>query len=175
MTSSPPRQSELVATLAARYVELVAYLRGRFGDGEFAREVVHDVCVRVMEKPPGEPVRTPMAFLRHVALHLAIDRLRAQRVRAEVTGFGDDCADVASAPRMLSMPELAVAFRQREAALLQAVRALPPRSRDVFILTQLYHMPQADAAERLGISRGMVARHLARAYQELAPLLRPGA
>ncbi|QEI06634.1 sigma-70 family RNA polymerase sigma factor [Pigmentiphaga aceris] len=173
MSSSPTQDSALVATLSSRYGELVEHLRGRFGDKAFAREVVHDVCIRVLEKPPTEPVRTPMAFLRHVAMHLAIDRRRAQRTQAEVLEFQDDPRDVGGAASY-SVPELAVAFRQRETALLHAVRGLPPRSQDVFILTQLYHMPQSAVAEQLGISRGMVARHLARAYEDLAPILHEG-
>lgn len=176
MSSGSSSDSALVATLSARYAELVEHLRGRFGDKNFAREVIHDVCVRMLEKPPSEPVHTPMAFLRHIATHLAIDRRRSQRAQAEVIALDDDANDAGHTQRTstYSMPELAVAFNQRQATLVKAVQSLPPRSQDVFILTQLYHMPQAAVAEQLGISRGMVARHLARAYDDLAPILREG-
>jgi RNA polymerase sigma-70 factor (ECF subfamily) len=170
MSRGPSSDSALVATLSSGYSELVEYLRGRFGDRTFAREVVHDVCVQVMERPPAGPVRTPMAFLRHVANHLAIDRLRAQRSQDQVLEFQGEPQEAGHRPTY-SVPELAWVFQQRQSALLQAVQGLPARSQDVFILTQLYHMPQADVAAHLGISRGMVARHLARAYQDLAPIL----
>nr|WP_252980298.1 sigma-70 region 4 domain-containing protein [Delftia acidovorans] len=71
----------------------------------------------------------------------------------------------------LSPPELAVAAAQRQRALLVAIEQLPQASREAFILTKLYGMPQEEAAQRMGISRGMVARHLARALRDVQPVL----
>lgn len=173
MPSDLSAHDDLLQALTRHYEELVDGLRRRFGDRAFAREVVHEVCLRLLERPPEEPVRTPAAFLRHVSHHLAIDRWRSDATRNALI---DACAEppeaAASAPALaLSEPELALAWQQRQARLLATVRALPERSREVFILTQLYHLPQAEVAAHLDISRGMVARHLARALQDVLPLL----
>ena len=158
--------------LVRHYDELVDHVRRRFGDRGFAREVMQDVCVQLLERPPRHDIRTPEIFLRHVSTQLAIDRYRTERTRAGVITTVDELPEPAGTPHLpLSSGELAVAFRQKRQALLEAVRALPERCQEVFILHKLYHMPQADVAARLGISRGMVARHMARAEAGLAPVL----
>lgn len=47
---------ELIGALALHYDELVEYIRRRFQGSQFAREVVHDVCLQLLEKPPQQPV-----------------------------------------------------------------------------------------------------------------------
>src|SRR5690606_6508754 len=138
----------------------------------FAREVLHDVCVQLIERPPQD-VQQPHAFLRHITTQRAIDRYRGEKVRSNaVTGMAD-VPEVAttSAYAPMSSGELVLAFQQKQQALLMAIRGLPECCRDVFILHKLYHMPQADVAARLGISRGMVTRHMARAVVGLSPIM----
>lgn len=178
----PPDSAELRpvpalhALLARHYEELVEYLRRRLRDHGLARDAVHDAFVHLLEQPPAALPRlhSPLAFLRRVVLHTAIDRYRSDSTRASLIDLcGDDPMPVDLPGAALSMPELAVAWRQRCSTLLEAIRALPPSSQEIFILTQLHHMPQAEVAARLGISRGMVARHLARALKGIAPALHP--
>lgn len=169
-----PKYSEslLVTELVRHYDDLVDHVRRRFGDRGFAREVLHDVCVQLLERPPHD-IKTPHAFLRHVSTQLAIDRYRVEKARAGVMTTVAELPETATVPPYspMSSAELGVAFQQKQQALLAAIRALPECCRDVFILHKLYHMPQADVAARLGISRGMVARHMARAVAGLAPVM----
>jgi RNA polymerase sigma-70 factor (ECF subfamily) len=165
-------ETSLVAALVRHYDELVDHVRRRFGDKGFAREVLHDVCIQLMERPPHNDIKTPQAFLRHVSTQLAIDRYRSEHARAGVVSSVAELPEAAMAGyTLMSGAELAVAFQQKQAALLDAVRALPERCQEVFILHKLYHMPQRDVAATLGISRGMVARHMARAVSGLAPVM----
>lgn len=71
-----PEHSKLVVTLVYHYDELVSYVKRRFGDHYFAQDVVHDVCIELMERPPKNAVHTPMAFLRKLSRNRAIDRYR---------------------------------------------------------------------------------------------------
>ncbi len=163
--------SSLVTELVRHYDELVDHVRRRFGDRSFAREVLHDVCVQLLERPPSD-IKTPQAFLRHVSTQLAIDRYRVEKARADVVTTVAELPETMSVPgAQLSGAEIGVAFQQKEKELLQAIRALPECCRDVFILHKLYHLPQAEVATKLGISRGMVARHMARAVTGLAPVM----
>lgn len=161
-----------MAALVRHYDELVDHVRRRFGDKGFATEVMHDVCVQLLERPPRDDIKTPQAFLRHVSTQLAIDRYRNEKLRSDVVAIMEDVPETPSIfPAHMSEAELTVAFQQKEQALLEAVRALPECCRDVFILHKLYHLPQAEVAAKLGISRGMVARHMARAVAGLAPVM----
>ncbi|WP_187395015.1 RNA polymerase sigma factor [Pigmentiphaga aceris] len=166
MSDSPPEA--LLSTLIRHYDDLVDHVRRRFGDRHLARDVVQDVCVRLIETPPRKPIREPLAFLRHVSTHLAIDRCRVADYRVDRTAL------MAAGPHASETPatpdETAIA-EQARAALLAAIQALPERCREVFILHALYEVPQTEIAKRLGISRTMVARHLARADEALQPLL----
>src|SRR5262249_37583544 len=76
-----PAHPPLFAALLRHYDELVDHVRRRFGDRHFARDVLQDVCVQLLERPPAGEVAQPLAFLRHVTTHRAIDCYRAQRTR----------------------------------------------------------------------------------------------
>ncbi|RYF27514.1 MAG: sigma-70 family RNA polymerase sigma factor [Comamonadaceae bacterium] len=169
----PPAPEPLLALLVLHYEELVRSLRHRFGDECHPREIVNDVCVRLLERPVPPDIANPLAFLRSVARDLAIDRYRSQVRRPEtaIDGAQLDATPAPARAARLSPPELAVAAAQHQRALLAAIEQLPQASRDAFILTKLYGMPQDEAAQRMGISRGMVARHVARALRDVEPVL----
>lgn len=164
--------SSIVDALVHYYDDLIDHVRRRFGDKGFAREVLHDVCVQLIERPPQD-VQQPHAFLRHITTQRAIDRYRFEKMRSKAVTCMAEMPEVVNitthAP--MSSVELNIAFQQKQHALLMGIRALPECCRDVFILHKLYHMPQADVAVRLGISRGMVARHMARAVVGLSPIM----
>lgn len=162
--------NSLVSALVHHYDELVDHLRHRFGDKSFAREVVQDVCVRLLEQPPPEPVQKPYPFLRRVSLHAAIDRYRGEQVRRahieSVAQLPERAEEGSSAERQL-------AARRELDALVAIVDNLPPRCRDVFVMHKIHEVPQAEVARRLGISRQMVEKHLQRAMAVCRAALRP--
>ncbi|MCM5679762.1 RNA polymerase sigma factor [Schlegelella sp. S2-27] len=158
----------LAAALLQHYDDLVDHLRRRFGDRGFAREVVHDVCVCILADPPRETIRVPQAFLRRLSVDLAIDR---HRVEAGRRAWVESVAELPEVEAPGATPEAQYAFRQTLVALARTIEALPPRCRDVFVLHQLHDIPQAEIAERLGISRNMVAQHMMRAMRSIRPVL----
>lgn len=147
----------LLGALTHHYEELVTHVRRRFGDAGFAREVVHDVCVQVLERPPATPVRVPLALLRRISHDLAVDRCRSEdayRARVEGAAVVPDLeSDAPDAARVLD--------GQRELRWLKdAIAALPPRCQAVFVMHKVHGMPHAEVALRLGISRKAVEKHL---------------
>lgn len=160
-TSNP----ELIGALALHYDDLVAYIRRRFQGSQFAREVVHDVCVQLLEKPPQQPVKLPFAFLRKVSFNKAIDRRRADNSRAALIDFTPDVPDwhVHDLDGAASLD-----FEQQLHALLAIVGSLPARARQVFLLHRIHGMPQKEIAAELGISLNMVTQHFSRAMHTIA-------
>ncbi|WP_082221599.1 RNA polymerase sigma factor [Herbaspirillum chlorophenolicum] len=147
----------LISALVHHYDELVDHLRRRFGDKGFARDVMQDVCVQLLEQPPQTAVHTPFAFLRRVSTHLAIDRYRVEEGRrALVEPVADlpDCA--ADAPSHEDRLET----HQNLDVLINVIENLPPRCREVFIMHKIHQIPQAQVAGHLNISRQMVEKHL---------------
>ena len=154
-----PENSQLVIALVYHYDELVSYVKRRFGDYHFAQDVVHDVCIELMERPPRNAVHTPMAFLRRLSRNRAIDRYRQYQTQQSHLQQMQETAVHAhhiDGERVLH-------FVQRLEALKSIIEALPPRQRQVFLLHRLHDMPQQEIADELGISRNMVTQHFTKA------------
>ncbi|CUI48411.1 Probable RNA polymerase sigma factor fecI [Achromobacter xylosoxidans] len=62
-----------------------------------------------------------------------------------------------------SCPMRAAACQQRLERLAEALRELPERQREAFVLSRFDGLTQDEVAERMQISRRMVVKHLARA------------
>lgn len=164
MTRVPP-SAELIGALALHYDDLVDFIRRRFQGSQFARDVVHDVCVQVLEKPPKERIKLPLAFLRRASFNKAIDRSRADNTRnayfelsAEVPDWHVHEVDGACA----------LDFEQQLEALLAIIEALPTRARQIFLLHRIHDMSRQDIARELGITLNMVGKHLSRAMIAIA-------
>lgn len=158
-----PTHHPLMAALALHYDDLVDYIKRRFHGRDFARDLMHEVCVQMLEKPPRDPIASPLAFLRKTAFNRAIDRIRAERTRqAHLNGH---------VPEYLSVDDWdgaqALDFEQQLAALLDIIQALPVRQRQVFLLHRIHDMSQWEIAEELGISVNMVTQHFGRAMKTI--------
>lgn len=162
--------NDLLQALALHYDDLVEHIRRRFSNQHFARDVVHDVCLQILEKPPIKHIKIPIAFLRRATLNRAIDRRRAESTRslyvqsqmAVVEQHRDDL-DGATA----------LEFEQRLRALLAVIDSLPARQRQVFLLHRIHGMAQQDIANALEISVNMVAQHFMRAMRNIAQRWQP--
>ena len=156
VTTGP--SASLLTSLVQYYDELVDYLRWRFGDRTFAREVVHDVCVHLLERPGREKVRAPLALLRRISHDAAVDRCRADDARRawidSVAALPEDVACGApDAERRLSA-------EQELELLSKAIEALPLRRRQVFVMHKIHRLSQVEVAVRLGVSLKMVEKQL---------------
>lgn len=159
--SSPP---PLLAALEHHYEELVDYIRRKFGGRGFARDVVHDVCVQVMDRPPVDEIQAPLAMLRRMTSNRAIDWTRADAVRSA-------CVEsVGEVPDMHVHHDDGAQWlegQQQLRALVRIIEALPARARQVFLLHRLHDMSQQEIADAVGISRNMVTQHFARAMRSI--------
>lgn len=156
MLHNSPTPSLLVS-LVHHYDDLVDYIRRRFGDNSFAREVVHEVCVQLMEKPQRSIAHHPVALLKRISHNTAVDQCRAEDVRRRLIDTVSVLPDTASpAPDPASVIDA-----QREIqCLADAVAALPRRCQQVFVMHKIHEVSQADVAVHLGISLKMVEKHL---------------
>lgn len=147
----------LLAALTHHYEELIGYVRRRFGDHGLAREVVHDVCVQLLERPEQPGIRAPLALLRRISHDVAVDRCRAEDARR--SHFHSlDCIEDIACP--LSDQMRLLAGRQELDALVRAIDALPVRRRQVFVMHKIHQLPQSEVAARLNISVKMVEKQL---------------
>lgn len=155
--SFDPAKPTLLSTLVRHYDDLVDHIRRRFGDRSMARDVVHDVCVQLLERGEKDDVRTPLALLRKISHDTAVSRYRSDLRR-------DAWVEAISELPEVACPAATPTTRydsERELQLLvNAITGLPPRCQAVFVMHKIHEIPQAEVAARLGISVKTVEKHL---------------
>jgi RNA polymerase sigma factor (sigma-70 family) len=99
-----------------------------------------------------------------IALNLATDHERRSKTRSR--NLTDD-AQLEEVPSPATDPERVIEAQERLELLYRAIRNLPPRCRQVFVLRKFEELTQGEIADRLGISRSSVEKHLRNALNIL--------
>lgn len=174
--------SPLAPTADAPPVSLDQFLAGvgprafRFAEAglrhrEDALDAVQDSLIRMLdyrEKPAAEWPPLFWSILRRRVIDLQRRRrFRLPFWRDNVDSDGEpvDWADEGPGPAEVH------AEREQYDALVQALRALPPRQREAFTLRVLQDLDGATTARAMGCSEGAVKTHLARARDALRTLM----
>ena len=143
------------------YRELVCFLNAKLGNLQVAEDVVHDAYVRVLERSSDTPIEQPRAFLYRTALNLVIDGHRRNALRRV-----EPLEVLENEERFFSpSPHTGLDHSQRLEMLQRALAELPPLCRDSFMLRKLEGLSHPEIAERLGISRSLVEKHIVNAMK----------
>lgn len=136
--------------------QLLTYVQARVGCPATAADIVQDTYLRLARQTSESRVGNPRAFVFRIARNLALDHLRltAIHARSVTQGLRENIASDAPSA------ETALADRQRLLLLRAAIDGLPPRCREVFMLRQIEGLNQGEIAQRMGISRNMVEKHI---------------
>lgn len=162
---------DLVGRLhASEGSRLLRFFRAQLRSPQDAADATQETFLRLMGAPRPEAIANPQAYLFAVArsVAIAIDR-RAARDRMLFTD-ADPQAAACPDPGV----ERLLAARQELALLARAIRRLPRRCQQVFILSRLHGLPNGQIAAQLGISRNIVEKHIMRALIGCAEARRDG-
>ncbi len=158
--------AELYATHRARVLRLCRLL---LGDPEEAQEVTQDVFLKLHTALADAPADMRWgAWLTTVAVNGCRDRRRSwwwRWVRERETRDVEEFAGTGLTP------EDATLNRETRLRIWRALRALPARQREVFVLRHLEDWSTEEVAALLAISTGSVKQHLFRAVQQLRAAL----
>ena len=153
---------------AAHYRRLVRLAILLVRDPETAEEVVQDSFVamhgkwRTLKEPDSG-----LAYLRQTVVNRARSVLRHRGVQSRyVAAHGGDPAPVEPGADQQALAD------ERRKRVLDAMRELPGRQREVLALRYYLDLSEADIAETLGISRGAVKSHASRGVAALREQLR---
>jgi len=176
---------ELSDFLAA--VERRAFKQAMFAtrDEQAALDIVQDSMLKLAEKyATRPPTELPMLFQR-ILQNTIRDHFRRQKVRAlwttpisALSGADDDERDPLETleAHSGSSPQNAPSEQLGQAQALEiiekALRQLPQRQREAFLLRYWEDMDVAEAAAVMGCSEGSVKTHCSRATHALAALLK---
>ena len=184
VATPPPSAAATAPALDAflREVEQKAYRFAHYElwDRDAALDAVQDsmlrLATRYRDRPPAEWPALFFTILRHRTVDAQRAR-RLERLRGFFTGRRRDDADDAPAiwERLPAPahegPEAIAATAQRREALDTALRQLPARQRQVFLLRELQEFTTQETAQVLGCSIGTVKQHHFRALTALRALL----
>jgi RNA polymerase sigma-70 factor (ECF subfamily) len=142
-------------------------------DPDEALDAVQDAMLRLVRHYSAKPAEEwPPLFWGILRRRITdLQRRRAVRNRIVVwTGRnvrGDEELPAWEAPDLGPDPPRALASRQAFAAMSAAIRALPRRQQQAFLLRVLEGLDVADTARAMGCSAGSVKTHLSRAMDAL--------
>jgi RNA polymerase sigma factor (sigma-70 family) len=162
-----------LSPLASAYLErrddMRRFFLARLGGRGDVEDLVQELYLKV-QAVSEEPIENPPAYLYRLASNLMLDRLRqAKRSSARETEWrrthhaSVGALDVSDTPDA----ESAVIARQRLEKLSSALEALAPLTQKVFRLHKFEGLSHAQTAERLGISRSAVEKHVSLALGHL--------
>ncbi|HVI88409.1 MAG TPA: RNA polymerase sigma factor [Dongiaceae bacterium] len=180
-------RNRLLAAFAEHQQGLMRFLWRRLGNHALAQDLVQETWLRAatVPVPPADPafiaprpedpdppdreraggtIADPRRYLYRIAANLAVDHQRHANRRIEVATEPVYLATIAD---LAPSPESVALHRHELRNLLQAIDRLPPRCREVFLLTKLQGLSYAEVAARLGISKNTVMVHMTNALAQL--------
>lgn len=151
-----------LAVLDRYYRELLNFLTRQVNDRDAAADLAQESYARVLAvQHSGQAVMDPRALLYRTARNLVVDEHRRALVRRHEDLDGLAEQEHPLAPAHLQ-PEEALASLQVVRAYIAAIEALPPRSREAFLLNVFDDCSHREIAQRMGISVSMVEKHIVR-------------
>jgi RNA polymerase sigma-70 factor, ECF subfamily len=163
-------QRAFLTLLYSKYRDpLFRYVNGIIASREEASELVQETYLRVMRRSQVTSFEfSARNYLFETATNLARDHIRRQRLRRHDSY--DETKEV-FAERSEEQPEHRLAWDQTIAELRSGIAALPPLTRDIFVMGRLREMKYTEIATELGIGVRTVERKLSEAMALLAKRL----
>lgn len=165
---------DIKSTLTATYVEhrdaLKRFLVARFRDEDIAEDIVQEVYLRLNRSSFDREIKNPVAFLYRVTNNLALDYRRGQQRRgARDKNWSDVNHNTVGNETIHDQPDAddALDAKKKVALIVKALDNLPPQCRKVFIAHKFEGLTHREVAEKFGVSRGTVEKHMAKALKYL--------
>lgn len=152
-------EKSIAGILIENYDEIVKRLRWRMGGVVDPDDVVQDAFLKLHALPADVKIGNPRSYVFRVADNTALDLIRSRKARSRYFSSEEMRDSASEAPS----PERITDFRQRLRILEKIVSEMPPRQREVFLLHKFDELSHADIAQRLGISRSAVEKHIMKA------------
>jgi RNA polymerase sigma-70 factor (ECF subfamily) len=125
--------------------------------------VSQETFLRAFSTEKQRPIEQPKSFLFRIAKHVALTQL-TQKSR-QITDYLEEFEE----PEVLSTQdsvEDVVMGRESLGIHCEAVAALAPQCRRVYLMRKVYGMSHREIAERLGIAVSTVEKHLMKGVEQ---------
>jgi RNA polymerase sigma-70 factor (ECF subfamily) len=139
---------------------LLLFLRRRLAVPEDAFDAAQETYLRMLRYEGSRTIESPRSMLFRIAANVAVDQGRAAVTRRAADHLALDDVELASEE---PSGERALASEQDLKMLVAAIDGLPPRCRQVFLLSRVDGMTYPQIARHCGISVKMVEKHVSHA------------
>lgn len=140
---------------------LIKFLRRRLSIADDAEDVAQETYIRMMRYEGSSELNSPSAMLFRIAVNVANDHGRTTVARRASRHTAVQQADELASD--LPSAEREVLASQTLDLLLVTIDALPPKCKQVFLLSRASDMTYTEIAAHCGISVKMVEKHISRA------------
>ncbi|KGB55016.1 RNA polymerase, sigma-24 subunit, ECF subfamily [Sphingopyxis sp. LC81] len=154
----PDMSPRFEAVCHTEHARLLRYLRRRVGPDE-APDLVQEAFARLLGARNPERIENPAAYLSRITRNMLINRARKRQRGLPVFFPLDEERTAPTAPEQTWRIEA----KDLQRLYRQAVRAMPPKTRRVFVMHRVHRQSYKDIAEQVGISVATVEYHMARA------------
>lgn len=150
--------------IARHHDSLLHFLRRRLRVPEDALDIAQETYIRMMQYESSREIQSPASMLYRIAMNVTRDFSRSAQSRGAAGKCSIDDVQVASEQ---PSPEREVGAGQELEVLLEAIEQLPPKCRNVFLLSRVHDLTYAEIAVRCNISVKMVEKHISHALEIL--------
>jgi RNA polymerase sigma factor (sigma-70 family) len=159
-------KNALVTALMSRYEQklrgfLEARLRHAMAE---VPDLMQQVCERLLRLGDPEAIRSPEAYLFSIARSVLHEHRRRRSTQLMAIDIEDVLAELADFEQ--PAPEERIYAQQRLAEIERALAQLPRKAYVTLILNRVAGLPLDQVAARLGISRSMAKKYLAKALAQ---------
>ncbi len=140
--------------------QMEALVRRRVGCRATAADLVQDLFVRFWRRPLVQ-VEELSTYLLRCAGNIAVDHLRSEGVRQRISeGLMTDGLE-----HEVDEPQAALEAGNDLRHVEAALRELPERTRQIFLLNRIHGRKYGEIAKVMGLSQSAVEKHMMRALQ----------
>lgn len=165
------REAEQWENVARRYTSVLrGFFAKRVHEQDDVEDLVQDVFIRLIQRASGHPIERVEQYIFQTAANVLRDRGRRRAVRHQESHESYDEA-VHEPPHTEFSPERVLMGRESVDRVAAALKDLPERTRDIFILRALEQHKYCEIARMLRISTRATEKHMAKALAHLSRVL----
>lgn len=144
--------------------KLARFFRRRLPQPDHVKDFVQEVFIRFFRASGATKPKNPEAYLQRIARNLLYDAFRStdRQVARKLVPL-DQAIDVSIPANQADWLDAEIMFKRYKSALA----ALPPKTREVFLLHRVDDLGYEQISDRLGISVGTVKYHMTKALVHL--------
>ncbi|WP_433885292.1 RNA polymerase sigma factor [Pseudomonas vranovensis] len=159
-TDGASGRARFVQVFLAQRAQMEALVSRRIGCRATASDLIQELFLRFWRRPQVK-VEALDTYLLRCAGNIAIDHLRSEGARERV----NDSLQLEVADEHVSAPQVALEVNSDLQRIEAALRLLPERTRQIFLLNRIHGRKYAEIAKVMGLSQSAVEKHMMRALE----------